>query len=392
MGELFRDVMDGFEENLPNRVWENVSSELKNTGKRKRALIYYSIAASVALIIAFGTGYFMALNNNKQPQYSNTNINNVPPKPLIESNSTLKTDKIVNTQQNTTPEKSEKKFKKTTLPPKVQSNNAFAFQQNTKIVIQDTTIVAKDAVLKPRQDLMAGTTENKLKTDTNSLQKPFIDIYKNLKIEDLKSKEIFNKNQNTVNTIIPKEKTPIAEETFGKWSLAEQFSPVGYMGNTQKGALADAVSYGYSGSNQAESQTISDKRILLVYATGMTFKYQLSNKWGLKSGVFYATGELGAGQQHKQLEVPVMANYSLINKKFIWGLNSGFGTNLLFTEGGRSINYSGLLGTEIGYNISKKIALTIEPTIKYNFSYPYDYIFHYYPVSLAVYTGLSYRF
>ena len=73
IGKVFRDVVEGFDEDLPTRVWDNVNNELKKDKQRKKVIVYFSIAASVALIIAFSSGYFMALNNSKHPYYSKIN-------------------------------------------------------------------------------------------------------------------------------------------------------------------------------------------------------------------------------------------------------------------------------------------------------------------------------
>ena len=154
--------------------------------------------------------------------------------------------------------------------------------------------------------------------------------------------------------------------------------------------MADMVSNGYSNSNQSNSEKYNDKKLLLVYATGINFKYQYSRKWGVKSGIYYAIGELYPGYLHKQIEVPIMTNYTLVNKKFNWEIDGGLGVNLSFFQILKKVNYSGLIGTVLSYNISRRIAVGIEPTIKYTYSamrisFPY-------PFSLAVYTGLSYKF
>lgn len=362
IGKLFRDVIEGFEEDLPNRVWDNVNSELKKEKKRKKIIFYLSIAASIAVIIAFSSGYFIALNNSK---YSNSIINKE-----------LNKKSLVNTVDSKT---------------NLKNNNTLSFQQNNKDLKQDTNNVINNSITQNEQDLIAINNFNNLTADTVNTKRPIIDIIKDFKKDVNNQADILNANQNIANNNISVEKIQEPGKAIGKWSLAGQFSPVCYLGNSQKANFGDQAIYGYSAINQSNNETINDKNISVVYATGINLKYQFNKKWGVKSGVFYATGELYSGQQHKQIEVPVMANYTLINKKIIWGINGGFGTNILFFQGEKNINYSGLFGTTIGYNISRKISINIEPTIKYNFSYPNNYIFHYYPYSFAIYTGLSYN-
>ena len=396
IGKLFHEVLDDFDENLPNRVWDNVSHELNKDKKRKRTLIYLSIAASVALIIAYSSGYFMALNNSKKhQQFSDT-----------KTNKELKTSQLVNqedtktnlkkddtTKINTVLNNISKILKINNLPPLIpQTTISLDLQQNKNDQHKDSSNVSADSISNNTQIFLAKNNTNSLINDTVNTKKTVINLYKDFNKEPDNQADIINKNQNTIKNNLPIENKKEQEKSSGKWSLAEQFSPVGYFGNNQKSDFADATAYSYGANNQQGNEPVNNKKLLIVYATGMSFKYQMGPKWGIKSGIYYATGELNTGQQHKQIEVPVMADYALINKKFKWEINGGFVANFLFSTGEKSTNYSGLLGTTLGYNISSRISVNIEPTLKYNFSYPYNYIFHYYPYSFAVYSGLSYNF
>jgi len=392
IGKLFNDVLEDFDENLPNRVWDNVKNELKREKSRKKTLVYLSIAASVALIIAFSSGYFIALNNSKKQQFSNSDIhkelNNKPlaikedTKTKLKNNDTTKINALLNNVSNI--------HKINNLQPlKPQMNSSLALQQNSNNQKKDSNNIINDSISNNKQNLTAKNDIKNLASDTANTPKPKPDIRKDF-LKDINNQADINRNQNTVKNNSPEE-TPKKQENYsGKWSLAEQFSPVGYWGGTQKAVMADMVSNGYSNSNQSNSEKYNDKKLLLVYATGINFKYQYSRKWGVKSGIYYAIGELYPGYLHKQIEVPIMTNYTLVNKKFNWEIDGGLGVNLSFFQILKKVNYSGLIGTVLSYNISRRIAVGIEPTIKYTYSamrisFPY-------PFSLAVYTGLSYKF
>jgi len=394
IGKLFRDAVEGFDEDLPSRVWDNVNCKLKKDNKRKKTIFYLSVAASIAVIIAFSSGYYMALNNSENIRYSNIN-NQQNRKSLvytIKSNTNSKNNNIIVTNTITNKYDITIPIKGLIKHNKHQLNNTLSFQQNKNNSNLDTIKNVNNLFIESNQELIANNNVNDLTVDTVNTKKPIFDIINDYN-KDVKNIDILNKKPNIANNITPFEKKQNAGKETNKWSIAEQFSPVCYLGNTTSlSSFGDQTSnyYGFSSTNSTVNEPI--KNILFVYATGISFKFQINRKWGVKSGVFYASGELYQKQQYRQIEVPLMATYSLINKKFIWGINGGIGANILFLSSVKNINYSALCATSIGYNISKKVSVNIEPTLKYNFSYPHNYIFHYYPVSFALYTGLSYNF
>jgi hypothetical protein len=110
------------------------------------------------------------------------------------------------------------------------------------------------------------------------------------------------------------------------------------------------------------------------------------------------------------MEIPVAATYKLIDRKIDVGLSAGLSTNLLVgnsasinqngnqiasgeTAGLRDVVYSGTAGVEIGYEISDRITLTIEPRLKKFINSISDkQSINFKPYQIGVYTGLSYKF
>ena len=395
LGQLFRDGIEGFEEDLPIRVWDNVSNELSKEKDRKKTILHLSIAASIAIIVAFGSGYFVALNNASRTQYSNAISYKRPFIQIPVKSAVPKQDLIVKSNQiikNTLIYKTENKINSTSPSEKYQQSNILSYQQSNTMLKQDSVSVVFDSVYQNKRENMAENAIINAPIDSSNIKTPILDLKKNITLENNNQIGLINKNQNNVINNIPEKKINESEKESGKWSLAEQFSPVYSLGNTQKGVLADATTYGYSANNLTNKENYNQNKTLLVYATGVNFRYQINKKWGIKSGVYYATDALSSRLQHKQIEVPLMANYGLINTKFIWELDGGFSPNFLFSGAAKSTNYSALVGTTLGYSISKRVSVSIQPTIKYNFSFPGSYLFHYYPISFAVYTGISYKF
>jgi len=110
------------------------------------------------------------------------------------------------------------------------------------------------------------------------------------------------------------------------------------------------------------------------------------------------------------IEIPVQATYRLINSKFNVGITGGVSTNILvgnnviLSENGekissgetanmRGIVYSGAVGLEVGYEITNRISLTVEPRIKHFInSLSTSKSVNYKPLQMGIVTGLTYSF
>jgi len=115
-------------------------------------------------------------------------------------------------------------------------------------------------------------------------------------------------------------------------------------------------------------------------------------------------------QEFQYLEVPIQANYKLLENKFSVGVTGGISTNFLIgnkatvTENGiklstgdtnnlRDVIYSGSAGIELGYDLGKRMILTVEPRVKqYLHSVSSNDLVNVKPLQLGIFTGISYTF
>lgn len=115
-------------------------------------------------------------------------------------------------------------------------------------------------------------------------------------------------------------------------------------------------------------------------------------------------------QEFQYLEIPVQANYKLLEKKFSVGVTGGISTNFLIgnkatiTENGiklstgdtnnlRDVIYSGSAGVELGYDLGRRMVLTVEPRVKqYLHSVSSNELVNVKPLQLGIFTGISYTF
>ena len=131
--------------------------------------------------------------------------------------------------------------------------------------------------------------------------------------------------------------------------------------------------------------------------------YQLNN-----STQYSVENELK--QDLEFIEIPVQVTYKLIDRKINVGLTGGISTNILVgnkailtgngenigngeTANMRNVVYSGAVGLEIGYEITNRIALTVEPRLKhYISSLSTNKTIDFKPSQLGIVTGLTYSF
>lgn len=150
-------------------------------------------------------------------------------------------------------------------------------------------------------------------------------------------------------------------------------------------------------------QVSLNKMVNTRVETALNSDYQLNN-----ATKYSVENELK--QDIEFIEIPVQATYKLIDKKLNVGLTGGISTNILvgnkaiLLENGERINngettnmrnvvYSGAVGLEIGYEITNRITLTVEPRLKHFISsLSTSKSVNYKPSQVGIVTGLTYSF
>ncbi len=130
--DLFNDKLTNFEVEPPAYVWDNIQSKLDAKGTKKRFVLWFSIAASIALIVSFGAGYIISdiqTNRTNRSISKNTNLENEAVQENSELNqSTTRNKSSVDSHPNETTEgtvENDAPSTKTESPaPKEASNSA----------------------------------------------------------------------------------------------------------------------------------------------------------------------------------------------------------------------------------------------------------------------------
>lgn len=194
----------------------------------------------------------------------------------------------------------------------------------------------------------------------------------------------------------------------------------------------NAVNPGVSGSSTASASSIAYQNVAqeqsassgLAYSMGVSMGTQVASKWVIQGGVNYltqtydytantiatsdfrsfeasslntanqedtkllATAPYSVNNNMQYVSVPLQAGYLVVNKKVGVIINAGFSTDFFIrntvtpsssnlsrtsqSSGSESpyrpVNFSGLMGTELSYQLGKQYRLALTPGVRYPFS------------------------
>ncbi len=246
------------------------------------------------------------------------------------------------------------------------------------------------------------------------------------------------------------EEETIAENAINKWSVGSTLAPVFYntLGNgspidpalasndkNSNGSISYGLKVNYKLSNKFSLQSgintlelgYSTENVAALISSSLlsgsntnvntniegisvaaisTANLQNSDILGQRSSLD-ASGNLD--QTFGYIEIPLEAKYNILQKKLGVNLIGGFSTYFLYenkvsiTSFGKtstlgeasninSLNFSGNLGVDFDYDISKKLYINVSPMFKYQFNTFSKNSGGFKPYYLGVYTGLNFRF
>lgn len=451
--DLFNDFLHDYEEEVPSFVWNNLKTELK--AKKRTHVLYYfkATAASIALLITFGLGYFVSdlnLNKNNKAKTLQQDRNKLfslgKSRPSGDSLDIVETDKL---PDESVVNKQKEDLYKYAMALK-ESDLMFQIANYEKIRIYDTNqlyrkyqfideiFTSKDYENEENQNLIVNNLSerksNQLLTDTLLLEK-----------ENLHEGGFLLKNEN---------------KKASAWSFGTKFSPVFLMGDNASQESSNVNNDGIKSAVKSDKPNVNSKeKPLTSYSGGVNVNYHLSRRFSVESGIFYSQKRQGSdnliGSQDNEfggddltvytpsgtrtidpidngtvlrssysttyytlnanfisnaeyIELPLIFRYKLIDQKVSLDVMSGFSTNFLVSnssfilsedqelwsgenENMNSILYGATVGLGVNYNFYQNFTFNLEPTFKYSML-PENSVFRKYPYSFAVFAGFSYRF
>ena len=447
---LFQEKFKDFEVFPDANVWKNIEKQIKKKKKRKIVPLWFRLggaAAILLLLISSGFWYFNS-SDNKQivPQEIIITDSEMNIDLLDENNSTNKIVNEVNRspikksqRQNLISKSTQEKYQISTDKDQTKERNNT--NQEIRNAKSQNEIKNAIAVTSKKQ---VGEGENEINQIEN-LQNSEIGIA----LEEISDMEQVSNND--IQTALEKTDTEekIIKDVKTKWSIGSTIAPVYYntlsSGSPIDGSLSDndktsngSISYGLkvnyklndrlsfqSGINTLElGYTTENVATLLsssllensstniitniegAFLAVISTERQNSDS-SIQRSSFDDSGTLD--QTLGYVEIPMELKYNISQKKIGVNLLGGFSTYFLyrnqvsFTSFGKtttlgeasninSLNFSGNLGLDFDYNISKKLYINVSPMFKYQFNTFSRDSGGFQPYYLGIYSGLNFRF
>jgi len=413
----------------PMDAWNNISGQI-NTPSKGIVFYWKYIAASVALLFAFGTGYFISFKhfNRKMADVSKEKV--------------IYNDTVKSTSG------------KTIIIP-IKHHNAIAYNKKDRLIVSKnnatahTTKVIEKSVNKDRNtyiELLAMKSSTLQSSMNTKILKP---VEKN-KERKYSPKELLKLQ----NEAFEKENT-LAKNTNKKkiWTIGAQLAP-NYSYREMKNNTTELPSDYYN----------SVEKALLTFSGGVNVNFKVNKRFSFQSGINYAQfgqsssllyaeanpvtgsayavatsagiirpqpasiGQISNGyryvdklgniintnaaliQNFNYIEIPFNSKFKLIDSKFDLNLLGGISTNILFsnkvffkennvksyigeTENLNKIRYSTNFGLGMDYAISSKVNINLEPVFKYSLvPINKNPEINNYPITFGLYSGVSIKF
>jgi hypothetical protein len=448
---IFKHKLNLYSENPPEDIWDNIDAHLSEQKIAKRNFVF-KIAASIAILVAIGTGLLITNNTST---IDNIYLNN---KSLTENKSG--DSKSVSPEKNISSDKSI--IKNTLIYKATQTSKIKKLKQRTKnnvgkskkIVKKDNYIVYKDIERIDPLPIKISKTE---KLSINN-----VSVIKNI----FNKNEDFRFNQIADNTIKNKKTRDYKITVGGQFSPAYSYRHLGssagsndtraYYNNVENGLLAFSGGFTvqietnnrlsvqtgiyYSSNGQQLSQINAYSNVAYEQAdlASTENSYNIANSVGdikfdskyvfvdqTKARVDVASSNkmffdsdspnfynIGANiiQSYNYIEMPFLLKYKLIDRNIDFNVLGGLSTNVLVgknvflqydgkkerigeTENLQKINYSGTMGIGLEYAIFNNFKLKLEPTINYyinSISTNSDIDLH--PYSFAIFSVINNSF
>lgn len=456
LDELFRSKLDDFEQVPPSYVWMKIQEKQK-AGKKKRKLHAIRIGGiAAAVLLAFLLGWQLqehrlqlterpVVAEQEQPenpapvqaqQEKAEPARHVTEKPVImneNSSSLVYSSKKENRMAHADP--GQKAQKAAEMPAFVQSLNLLTMA-DAKIETPEFITELKSKGSNNRENKTELTEKDLFMIEMN---KQFQE--KNTDMKDHKSwsvgalvSPVYSVNKSSYdasyasNMSRPGEKDHInigggisvEYQTGKRWSIQSglHYSRVdqssGASGNSQSMIMNDQLGYTFF-NNKVQME--SSGKLLMNASAGVIEIEKLPASVRVSSSLESTEGsnELlltsdDFEQRFEYIEIPLLVRYRLIDRTWNMHLLGGFSANMLVgnnvymknesgdfhigkTKDMKSLNYSASFGFGLGYHLTDKIQLHIEPQLKYylrSLSNNPDVTFE--PYSIGIYTGVSYRF
>lgn len=446
--KLIQEKLQTAEVTPPASVWDSIESSLMKK-QRKSAIALYRWLGSAAAILLLGflSVYFIRSERKIEP------VQHKMAQEIIMDS--LITDDPVSVK------KLEMDILEEKLPIKVQSNMLAVVEEETTHQVQQDYVFVEQ---KEELGIASVSRDNNFLISLNHLsQGELFSIYKSgFNALSLLKANMYKRMLETeeASILLAENKSSADGSRLRGWSVGLAFSPTSV--DRSSGILTRNADYFYDAAN-SEMSVVSEKD-LPAYSGGVNLVYQISERWSFQSGIFYlkqgqrignfsvlqnATNASNSSnsyfgnitfdnynvlsengqvvdfvqlsdaisyssydadllQQFELIEIPLIANYKIINRKAVFSIMAGISPGILVgnkvyledysepigkTEAINTLIYKSVFGVSFEYPLSRKLYFNLSPVFKYQLNnFNKNAIVSEKLKYLEFKTGLNYRF
>jgi hypothetical protein len=419
---LFQEQLKNLEVSPNKRVWNNIEAKLKKKKRKVFPFWWFSGAVASILLLTFIFNEYSSFENPKFNINPDKTITIIPERETIINNKIdsldlknnrkneillSKEDNVIKVDKN----KNSRSQKEIYKPRKSKTSlilNYNSVATNFRIVPQEsplkiskrTTIKYNDKKLDIANVIKTAKNTNGNKSENNWSISPSFAVLKSNSLSDT-SPINAGLSESTSGENSYSYGVQVAYQINKKWSI-------------QSGIHLQENSYA---NNQVSVNSSSERNpFATAFSNGDVFSFNKNNDI-TESAQLIGNSVLNAGnsntgnisQNYGYIEIPVEVKYNFSNNnklqtQFVTGFSTLFlnknevildtqnfsrtleATNL------NNINFSGNIGFDFNYNLSKKIALNLNPMFKVQFNTFSNNSNGFAPFNIGIYTGIKYQF
>ena len=449
---LFQEKFKDYEVFPEPIVWKNIEKQLRNQKKRRIIPLWLRFAGAAAIILMLvSTGFWIFDQDNNlenKPNeiiISNTDVDastDSEKNDLDKEKKSIDTDQISGFNEENLISTSNQQYYKSKsnevkisegLKSEIEEANTFAAE--TEDVIANTETVTEksisleeisnetNVILEEDKALVAFGENDEVKEDEKmDLLEEMSKLNDNEEIAEAKTKKwsvgsiiapvyynTFSNGSPIDPSLTNNNKEGEGSVSYGlklNYKLSNKLSLQSGINTVELGYVTENVSALLSSSLLDGSDTNINTNIDDVSVATVSTLSQNSDAFSQRSSIDQ-NGSLD--QNFSYVEIPLEAKYNILQKKLGVNIVGGISTYLLYqnkvtinsfgkstilgeASNLNSLNFSGNLGLDFDYNISKKIYINVSPMLKYQFNTFSENAGGFQPYYFGVYTGLNFRF
>jgi hypothetical protein len=285
---LFEEKLKKFRESPPAYTWERLDKDLNHENSSKRIFYIKLAAASLLLLIAFGSGYFYATYNSEPKQKLSQESSIIHSQPA--TNSGIENDDSKHSIS-ATDNKETNPIKKETKPIISLGDNTYIINSTERadtseniIVVPDVTIIDDETMKEFAEIINPDNNPSIDKVD------PEHEVTTNEETSLLNQEELLKKNELSDDKAFVLDYDPQdyglepAKKKKMKWSVGAQVAPV----ISYRDISINYENQSGNNINEVESGLNDNEDALISYAGGLDVNYFLNDRWSVQSGMYYS--------------------------------------------------------------------------------------------------------